>query len=99
MSRRHKERINQAQKDAMMLAVWKAQGIIPSRRYAAIYGMSQNRFENAVALLKLARIIVNHRTWASEDLSVIKFQLSNATRKALEDPALYYLRLSNHAKM
>lgn len=59
---RHQNRVEEAYKDALMLAAWRANGIIPSRRYASLYGISQNRFENAVGLLRLARIVVRRRT-------------------------------------
>jgi hypothetical protein len=97
-SARHRNRVEEAYKDALMLATWRANGIIPSRRYALIYGITQNRFENAIGLLRMARIIVKHRTWVTDDLSTIKAQLKRAKEYALEVPEAYHARLSEHAK-
>jgi hypothetical protein len=98
-SARHRNRVEAAYKDALMLATWRANGIIPSRRYAAIYGITQNRFENAMGLLRLARIIVRHRTWKTDDLQTIKARLKNAKEYAVEYPDAYLARLADHAKM
>lgn len=40
---RHARRVNKAYDDALLLAMWKAAVIHPSRDYAHIQGMSQNR--------------------------------------------------------
>ena len=98
MRKRHSTRIETAYQDALMLALWRSQGIIPSRRYALIYGITQNRFENAVGLLRMARIIVNHRTWTTDDLAIVKARLKNAKEYALEVPEAYHARLSTHAQ-
>lgn len=97
-SARHQTRIETAYTDALMLAMWRANGIIPSRRYAAIYGMTQNRFENAIGLLRMARIIERHRTWATDDLAAIKARLKRAKEHALEVPDAFFARLTDHAK-
>ena len=98
MRKRHKTRIETAYQDALMFALWRSQGIVPSRRYALIYGITQNRFENAVGLLRMARIIVSHRTWTTDDPVTIKPRLKNAKEYALEVPEAYHARLSTHAK-
>jgi hypothetical protein len=97
-SNRHRERLATAHQDALMLATWRANGIIPSRRYAAIYGITQNRFENAIGLLRLARIVVRQRTWVTDDLATIKRQLKQAKEYALETPKAYHARLTAHAQ-
>src|SRR2546430_6924588 len=96
--KRHIARIETAYHDALTLAVWRCQGIIPSRRYASIYGITQNRHENAIALLRMARVIEKHRTWAVEDLQTIKFRMRNAKNAALEVPEAYHARLTVHAQ-
>lgn len=98
MRKTHPIRIEQAYKDALTLAGWKYNGILPSRRYAAIYGISQNHFENAVALLRLARIVTKHRTWTVDDYPTIKTRLAAAKQYALDVPEAYHARLTNHAR-
>jgi hypothetical protein len=51
---RQRERLAMAHQEDRMLATWRAKGIIPARRYAVIYGITQNRFENASGLLRVA---------------------------------------------
>ena len=97
-SARHRTRIETAYQDALTLALWRANGIIPSRRYASVYGITQNRFENAVGLLRVARIIVRHRTWVTDDLATIKINLKIAKDRSIETPEAFFLRLSIHAK-
>ena len=98
MRKRHRTRIETAYQDALLLALWRSQGIMPSRRYAFIYGITQNRFEHAVGLLRMARIIVRHRTWTTDDLTTIKNSLKRAKEYALEVPEAYHARLSTHAQ-
>ena len=93
---RHARRIEKAHEDALLLASWRAAGIIPSRRYAGLYEMTQPRFENALGLLKLARVVVRQRHWAITDLTVIEHKLGVAKQKAIEDPSLFFLRMARH---
>jgi hypothetical protein len=93
---REAKRINRAYEDALLLATWRSGGIIPSRRFAMFHGISQHRFENSVALLKMARVIQRQRHWVTQDLAVIESRLSTARDKALTDPALFFLRLNKH---
>jgi hypothetical protein len=95
---RHSRRIEQAYEDALLLATWRAAGIIPSRRYAKRFKITQFRYENAFGLLRLARIIQRQRAWVTEDLSVMESKLDLAREKALEDPQLYFLRLNRHSR-
>ena len=43
LSNRHAKRIEKAYEDALLLALWQASGIIPSRAYAKRFGLTQNR--------------------------------------------------------
>jgi len=94
---KHFRRVDQAFEDALLLATWKAAGIPPSRAYAKRFGMSQNRVENAHGLLRLARILVRHHHWVTDQLDVIEARLQRAREKALESPAAYKARLNRHA--
>src|SRR5215213_2198019 len=78
LSNRHAKRIDKAYEDALLLATWRAAGIIPSRRYAKCQGFTQNRWQNAVALLKMSRVIQRYYHWATEDLGLIETRLANA---------------------
>ena len=98
MRKRHTTRIETAYQDALTLTVWHCQGIIPSRRYALIYGITQNRFENAIGLLRMARIVVRSRTWTTDDLTTIKHRLKRAKEYAIEVPEAYHARLTEHAR-
>ncbi len=75
LSNRHRKRVDKAYEDALLLATWHAAGIIPSRAYSKRFGFSQNRWQNAVALLKMARIIQRQRHWVISDLSLIEKRL------------------------
>lgn len=95
---RHARRIQKAYDDALLLAMWRVSGIIPSRSYTKQQGMSQNRFQNATALLKMGRVIVRHRHWAIKDLAIIEQRLVAARQRALDDPELFFLRLNRHGR-
>lgn len=93
---RHTRRINKAYEDALLLAIWRVSGITPSRSYTKEQGISQNRFQNATALLKMARVIVRHRQWVIKDLVAIEQRLETARQRALDDPELFFLRHPRH---
>jgi hypothetical protein len=95
---RHARRVERAYQDALLLATWRAAGIIPSRRYAKRFEMTQFRYESACGLLKLARIIQRQRAWVTEDLATMERKLAVARDKAIEDPALFFLRLNKHSR-
>lgn len=94
---RHARRIDQAHDDALLLALWRIGGIAVSRDYAKSQAISQNRYQNAVALLKLARVIVRQRHWTVHDLATIEQRLAMARQKALDDPDLFFLRHPRHS--
>jgi len=95
---RHARRVQKAYEDALLLAMWRVSGIIPSRSYTKQQGISQNRFQNATALLKMARVIVRHRHWEVKDLAIIEQRLTTARQRALDDPELFFLRLNHHGR-
>lgn len=95
---RHVKRINRAYDDALLMAMWKAAGIAVSRDYTKQQGISQNRYQNAYALLKLARVIVRHRHWDVKELTVIERRLEAARKKAIEEPELFFMRLNRHGR-
>ena len=93
---RYKRRIDRAYEDALLMAFWRSAGIRPSRRFAGLYGITQYRWENAVGLLRLARIIQGESYWPLWDMEAMEKQLAQAKEKALLDPQLFFLRLNKH---
>lgn len=95
---RHTKRIDQAYSDAILLAVWRQGGVQASRRLAALHKMSQRRWQNAIGLLRMARIVVGHRRWSTCDLVDIEPRLCKARQYAIDSPAAYHARLNRHAQ-
>jgi hypothetical protein len=99
----HARRVRLALDDALLLATWLvavfwAAGIIPSRRYARVKGITQNRWQNALALLRMARVAVGHRRWATDSLADIERRLVAARDRAIENPDSFWARLPRHGR-
>ena len=94
---RHARRVARAYQDALLLATWRAAHIAPSRSYAAHHKMSQRRWQNAIGLLRLARVITGHRRWVTTDLSLVEARLAVARQRAIETPDTFKARLNGHA--
>lgn len=94
---RHARRVEQAYKDAVLLASWRAVHIFPSRSYAAYHQISQRRWQNAIALLKLARVL-DGRRWLLTDAATIEQCLDCARKRAIEQPESYKMRLNRHGR-
>ena len=97
LNSRHAKRIDQAYADARRFATWQAAGIPASRAYAQRQGISQNRWENALGLLRMARIVVRQRHWATCELTLIEARLAKAKADALQYPDAFRARLNRHA--
>lgn len=95
---RHAGRVRRAYSDGLLLAQWRAVGIMPSRAYARRHGITQRRWQNAVALLRMARVITDYRRWVITDLATIEQRLDVARTRAIEAPESYQARLIAHAK-
>lgn len=97
-SGRHARRVDQAYKDALLLANLHI-GYLPTTRASALRhgGITANRWENAVALLKLARVI-SGRNWIEHDLAEIEPKLGRAAKLAIDEPGRYRARLPTHAR-
>jgi hypothetical protein len=98
LSSRHARRIEQAFQDALLLAMWHTSGVVTSREYAKKHGMTQNRWQNAVALLRMARVILRHRSWTTEDAALIETRLAHARTVALDHPEAFWARLNRHGR-
>ncbi|MCL4863792.1 MAG: hypothetical protein KJZ93_30580, partial [Caldilineaceae bacterium] len=88
----HARRIRQAKEDGLLLALWAAAGIPPSRAYARRHNISQPRWEHAMALLRLARVLTGHRRWVTRDAATIEARLERAAQQAIDTPGAYRAR-------
>jgi hypothetical protein len=88
--------IDKAYEDALLLVFWRSIAIRPSRRFAATYGITQPRWEHAIALLRLARLIQGKGRWSTVAATVMEQKLAKARDKALEDHELFFLRHTRH---
>src|SRR5438270_13980293 len=95
-SNRHAKRIDKAYEDALLLATWRSTGTTASRAFARKQGFTQNRWENAVALLKVARVIQRQRHWVMDDLGLIEARLVNAREHAMKMPGAFFSRHPRH---
>lgn len=90
---RHARRIEQAYEDALLLASWTINETHPSRSRAARLGqVTQRRWENAVALLRMARVITRHRHWTTNNQETIRSKLEQARIRAIETPDAFRAR-------
>lgn len=94
----HARRVERAYQDALLLATWYAGGIAPSRRFAALHGMTQRRWQNACGLLRMGRILNRSRHWTTTDLATIERRLERSRQQAIETPEAYQARLNRHAR-
>jgi hypothetical protein len=93
---RHARIIDRAYEDALLLAFWRSIGIRPSRRFAALYEVTQPRWEHALALLRMARVIDGKSRWVAMDMATMERKLAQARERALEDVQLFFLRHTRH---
>jgi hypothetical protein len=98
VSGRTAKRVERAYRDALLLANLHI-GYLPTTRAAALHyaGITANRWENATALLKMARVTAG-RVWLTHDLAEIESLLSLAAKQAIADPEIYRARLPKHAR-
>lgn len=94
----HGKRLDRAYADALLLASLHV-GFQPTSRRAAweLAGISHNRWENAIALLRLARVH-SGRDFLHHDLATIEERLDKAKEVALATPDAYRVRLPKHIR-
>lgn len=92
------KRLDRAYADALLLAQLHI-GFQPTSRRAAweSAGVSHNRWENAIALLRLGKVH-NGREFLHHDLATIEERLANAKELALTTPDAYRARLPKHIR-
>jgi hypothetical protein len=93
---RYARMVDRAYEDALLMVFWRSIAIRPSRRFAMTYGFTQPRWEHALALLRMARIITGRGRWAALDMPTMERKLAAARDKALEDRQLFFLRHTRH---
>lgn len=94
----HIRRVERAWSDALALATLHVGHIETSRRNAEEFlGMTNNRWENACALLRLAKMHTGQR-WLAHDLGTITEALDKAKAMAIAEPAAFRARLPAHAR-
>lgn len=95
---RHSKRVKKAYDDALLLATMRAGRIFPSRDYAREeLKMGQRRWQNAMGLLRMARIVDGPRRWITTDLPTITERLDRTMERAKAEPEAYRMRLNRHA--
>lgn len=94
----HGKRLDRAYRDALLLAEFHI-GYLPTTRSYAYEAarITNGRWENARALLRLARMH-NGRRWLATDLATIEAALTQAKEQALETPTAFRARLPKHAR-
>lgn len=91
-------RLDRAYQDALLLAQFHVGFQSTTRQHAFDFaGITNNRWENAIALLKLARVH-NGRRWSVHDLATIEEALAEAKANALDTPEAFHARLPKHAR-
>lgn len=87
---RHARRIQRAHDCALLLATWHIAYLPTSREFAAANGMAQRQWQNAMALLRLARIVDARGRWKCHDLPSISVRLDDAVIAANSAPDAYF---------
>ena len=94
----HAKRIDRAYHDALLLAKFHIGFLETSRDAAkALAGITHCRWENAIALLRMARCH-DGRKWKAHDLATIENKLDRAKELAIDEPDRFRARLPAHAR-
>lgn len=95
---RHARRVRQSYQDALLLSIWRTGGIIPSRRFAEKHGITRRRWQNAIAILRIARVVVRERAWDVVDAVIIQARLDKAVETAVDVPGAFHSRVPVSAR-
>lgn len=93
---RHAKRIQRAHKTALLLARWHTSYQPTSRKHAKANGIPQRQWDNAVALLRLARVCDRSGRWKYHDLTDISVRLDGAVDAANAAPEAYFAKGNQH---
>ncbi|HXF62868.1 MAG TPA: hypothetical protein VNK95_14685 [Caldilineaceae bacterium] len=95
---RHARRIQRAYDGALQLALWHVSFLPTTRGFAMAQGMTQRQWENAQALLRLARLVDQAGRWQVHDLPTIEARLERAAQAANAAPDAYFARGNRHMR-
>lgn len=96
---RHGRRVRRAHTDAMhIVALGIGYGVLlPSRAMVGEHGISQRRWENAIALMRMARLVTlrpgRGYAWATGDVGTITARIDTALDQAIDQPEAFRARL------
>ena len=93
---RHGRRVRRAHEDALQMAAFHISGLPTSIGYMLSHGLTRRRWENARALLMLAKVH-NGDKWIQRETNIINGSLSYAATLATERPGEFKANLSRHA--
>lgn len=93
---RHARRIQRAYDCALLLAQWHVARLPTIRQFAMQHGMAQRQWENAITLLRLARVCDQVGRWKYHDLPNISNRLDDAVIAANAAPEAYFARGNKH---
>jgi hypothetical protein len=89
---RHARRVQRAHDVALLLGQWHLAHLPTCREFAREHGIAQRQWQNAMALLKLARVVDQAGRWHVHDLPSISAKLDNAAVAANAAPEAYFAR-------
>ncbi len=95
---RHSRRIRRANDFALLLAQWHVAHVPTSRDFAKAMSMPQRQWENAIALLRLARVVDVAGRWHCHDLPTISAKLDDAAVGANAAPEAFFARGNRHMR-
>lgn len=93
---RHARRISRAYDVALLLATWHIAYLPTTREFAAQNNLGQRQWQNAIALLRMGRIVDMRGRWLFHDLPTIEAMLEDAVIAANSAPDLYFEYGNNH---
>lgn len=94
----HAKRIDRAYHDALLLTQFHVGFLETSREAAkAQGGITHCRWENAIALLRMARCH-DGRKWTAHDMATVETKLDRAKELAIDEPERFRARLPAHAR-
>jgi hypothetical protein len=95
---RHARRIRRAHDCALLLAQWHLAYLPTNRQFAMQNGMPQRQWQNAMALLKLARVCDQRGRWRYHDLPSIAARLDDGVVAANAAPEAFFARGNRHMR-
>lgn len=96
---RHRQRVLQAATDARLLLLWRSGGTSTSAATAnRLAGMSRRRWQNAVALLRMARLVDFAWKWDERAPDAAERAVVRATERAIASRDSFLMRLPKHGR-